>query len=278
VRLAILSDVHANLEALQATLRDISAQSIDRVVCLGDIVGYNASPAECVALVRALDPICVAGNHDRAVAGLIATEGFEPDAVRAIRWTRERLDAGTLQFLGGLPLLAVADADLVAVHGALLPGGEGCDRTRLTNDVRRLRSFQALAAHPSGARVCAFGHTHRLGVYEWRAGESEVRTCAGDEVPLREDAYYLVNPGTVGHPKRGMDERASYLVLDTARRVVSVRRVEYDRAASLAKTRAAGLLAAGRSIVPDALRVALYRAFRRARRWANEKRPRRDAP
>src|SRR4051812_9332739 len=106
MRLAILSDIHANLEALQAVLRDISVQSVDRVVCLGDIVGYNTNPAECVALLRELDPLCIAGNHDRAVSGQITTEGFSGTAARAVAWTRRQLSADIIDFLGGLPLRA----------------------------------------------------------------------------------------------------------------------------------------------------------------------------
>ena len=78
MKLAIISDIHANLEALQATLQQISAQTVDRIVCLGDIVGYNANPEECISLLRELDVLSIAGNHDRAVTGQITTEGSHP--------------------------------------------------------------------------------------------------------------------------------------------------------------------------------------------------------
>ena len=99
VRLALVSDVHANLEALQATLADIAAQAADRVVCLGDIVGYNTRPAECIALIRDGKVLCVAGNHDLAVSGRITTKNFSATAARAAAWTRQRLTGDELAFL-----------------------------------------------------------------------------------------------------------------------------------------------------------------------------------
>jgi predicted phosphodiesterase len=255
VKIAILSDIHANLEALRATLDDISAQEVDRVVCLGDIVGYNANPAECVALLRALEPLCVAGNHDRAVTGQITTERFSATAAHAVAWTCEQLAPDDLHFLAGLPLEANLEDRLVAVHGALLATG-GCERTYLVSDEQRRRSFEALARHPSNARICAYGHTHRLGVFELRAGL--VRACAGDRIDLHEDAYYLINPGTVGQPRRTSDRRATYVVLDTARRSVAVRRVEYDASVPAAKTRRAGL-------APRSLQIRT--SIRAAMRW-----------
>jgi predicted phosphodiesterase len=254
MRLAILSDIHANLEALRAVVREIRADAVDRVVCLGDIVGYNADPAECVARLLQLDPVCVAGNHDRAVTGQITTEGFSRTAARAVAWTRGRLPAEALDLLAGLPLRATVGGELVAVHGALHPE-TGCETVRLDNDERRRLSFDALAAHPSGARVCAFGHTHRLGVYELSDGA--IRSHVGDEVALRDDACYLVNPGTVGEP-RSAERRATYMVLDTARRVVTVRRVPYDAAATARKTSRAGLLPRF-SFVPAPIRASLKR-------------------
>ncbi len=239
MRLAIISDVHANLEALQATLQAISGQNVDRIVFLGDVVGYNADPADCVALIQEADALCVGGNHDRAVAGVITTEGFSTDAAALVEWTRTRLSADVLDFLAKLPLQTSVENHLVAVHGALLPHG-GCELTRLNRKERRRTSFEALALHASGARVCAFGHMHRVEIYEFRDGVE--RVLSGDEITLRDDAYYLVNPGTVGQPRGANDRRATYLVFDTARQVLTVHRVAYDFALPIAKACRAGLL------------------------------------
>jgi predicted phosphodiesterase len=252
MKLAIISDIHANLEALQATLQDISAQTVDRIVCLGDIVGYNANPAECISLLRESDVLCIAGNHDRAVTGQITTEGFSHTAARAIAWTRQQLNSDAIEFLAGLPLKLRIDDHLVMVHGALHPES-GCEMVRLVDDDLRRLSFKALATDPSGAHVCAFGNTHRVGIFELR--NDEIRARTGEEVFLREDAYYLINPGTVGRPHT-TDRRATYFLFDVACQAIAVQRVAYDASASRAKSRAAGLLDRS-SFLPSSIRTPL---------------------
>jgi predicted phosphodiesterase len=224
VRLALISDIHANLGALDATLADIARQSVDRIVCLGDIVGYNRDAAECIDLVRQANCICVAGNHDLAVCGRITTEHFSKAAARAAEWTRRQLSQDDLDFLAGLPVKTVIEGHLVAVHGALHPD-ENCESVRLDNDDNRLLSFIALMSHSSGARICAFGHTHRAVVYEWGYDRAIVRP--EKDVQLDDNAFYLINPGTIGEP-RAFDRRASYMVLDLARGNAELHYVEYD--------------------------------------------------
>ena len=224
MRLALISDIHANLEALTATLDDIAAHEVDRIVCLGDIVGYNTRPRECIALLRAAGAVCVAGNHDRAVSGQITTETFSATAARGVDWTRKHLRADDIAFLASLPLKANIDGKLLAVHGALHPD-VGCETVRLDTEARRALSMAALISHPSGARICAFGHTHELAIYEFRSGKT---VALPDEVmQLRRDSYYLINPGAVGAP-RGADPHATYMLLDLAQRTLSARRVDYD--------------------------------------------------
>ena len=259
MKLAIISDVHANAEALRATLSEISRLAVNRIVCLGDIVGYNADPGACITLLRQAGALCVAGNHDRAVTGQITTDGFPHTAARAVAWTRSRLDAEALDFLRGLPLTISIPDTLVGVHGALHPE-RGQELVRLeTDDLRRL-SFAALMRHPSGARICAFGHTHRLGIFELENGTLRERTR--DRVDLRPGAYYLINPGSVGQ-SRTADRRASFLVLDTDHRAVTVHRVAYDAEAALEKTRRAGLLPAF-SFLPAPVRDSLRWSVRAA--------------
>jgi|SRR5579884_3738963 len=234
MRLALLSDIHANAAALQATLADIALQTVDRIVCLGDIVGYNKDAAACIAMVREADCLCVAGNHDLAVCGRITTRGFSAAAARSVAWTRRMLSAADLDYLSRLPLTAAVGGQLVAVHGALHPQ-TGRESVRLDNDDRRLLSLIALMAHPSGARICAFGHTHRVGVYEWCDDRIAVRRAEA-EMQLRDDAYYLINPGTVGEP-RLTERRATYMVLDLARRTVALRYVDYGGSRAIAAQR-----------------------------------------
>ena len=258
MKIALISDIHANLEALQATLDAIRAEGVERIVCLGDIVGYNTDAAACIALLRQAGAVCIAGNHDRAVTGAIGTEGFSGPAARAVGWTRRRLDEESHAFLSGLPLTAVVDGALVAVHGALHPE-EGKELVRLDDDAKRALSLQALAGHASGVRVCAFGHTHRAGLWEWRDGT--VRSIPLDDgATLRPDAVYLLNPGTVGEP-RGTDQRACFTCFDTTAGRVTLHRAAYARRATLAKTRRAGL-APRFAAVPAPLRMKLIGILR----------------
>ncbi|MGF7210023.1 putative phosphodiesterase [Skermanella aerolata] len=255
--IAVISDIHANLEALEAVLAEIRRERIGTIVCLGDIVGYNADPSECIRRLRNAEAVCIAGNHDRAVTGQITTEGFNPLAARAVDWTRDRLTPDELNWLAALPLKTVIDDRLVAVHGALHPD-VGCELVRLNTDEKRLLSFQALAAHPSGVRICAFGHTHRIGVYEMRDGA--VTAHEDRTVRLRDDSFYLVNPGTVGQP-RTSDRRPSYLVLDPDAGTIGLRRVRYDASKALTKTRKAGL-APRFSRLPEPIRTPLRRVYK----------------
>ncbi len=256
MKLALISDIYANLQALQATLANIESRSVDRIVCLGDIVGYSAAPAECIALIRRVDALCVAGDHDLAVCGRITTRTLSSDAARAVAWARERLTREELRFLASLPLRANIHHKLLAVHGALHAQSD-CATVRLDNDQRRLQSLHALAADPSGARICAFGHTHRVGIFEFRNGR--VTSLQEEHVRLHDDGYYLINPGTVGQP-RSFDRRASYMVFDLAQRTLTLHRVSYDGSARLAAARKAGRAPAF-AFIPAPVRGAFAAAF-----------------
>jgi predicted phosphodiesterase len=238
MRLALISDIHANFEALEATFYDIAERSIDRIVCLGDIVGYNSDAAACIALIRGADCVCVAGNHDLAVCGRITTRKFPSAAARAVARTRQQLSADDLDFLESLPLKANIGNRVIAVHGALHPEAD-CANVRLDTDKQRQMSFEALMIHPSGARICAYGHTHHAGVYEMRA--DRVAMHADAHVSLRDDAYYLINPGTIGEP-RSAERRATYMILDLERRTVTTRYVDYQASAAFVATHRPGLV------------------------------------
>lgn len=261
MKYAVISDIHANLPALAAVLDAAAAARADRIVCLGDISGYHTQTAACVRLLQEAGALCVAGNHDRAVIGALGNEGFNRQAQRAVAWIRERLEDPARDFLAALPLKRSVDGVMVAVHGALHPQ-VGCEWVRLDDDTKRALSLDALVIHPGGARVCAFGHTHRPGVWERRAGE--IRRLVGGTVTLRPDAWYLVNPGSVGEP-RDEDPRASFLVFDSVACSIRFERVAYDRASVLAKSREAGLIPPQRlAWMPQPQRVWLKQ---RLRRW-----------
>jgi diadenosine tetraphosphatase ApaH/serine/threonine PP2A family protein phosphatase len=229
VRYAILSDIHANLEALQAVLADAGPRT-DALLCLGDVVGYGADPVACIETVAARAQTLVGGNHEHAVAGLIDLVWFNVHARAAAEWTRERLDDDHRAYLASLPLVTqVGDATLV--HASpdrpddweyLLTAQDGFD------------AFSAFAT-----RLCFVGHSHLAGA--WSLGSSGPEHRAGAvELELERGRRYLVNVGSVGQP-RDRDPRASYAIWDAERGTVSIRRVVYDVAGAREKILRGGL-------------------------------------
>jgi predicted phosphodiesterase len=235
MKYAVLSDVHANLEALDAVLAAARAAGVDRVVCLGDLTGYHADPNACIDRLREEGVLCVAGNHDRVATGAEDAVHFTGTARRAILWTRGQLTRERRRFLAGLPLTSVVDGQILLFHAALHPVVN--TSVYLTTRERVARTFEVFLR--SGLRLAFFGHTHHPLAYARRDGALRVHTAP--DLPLDPGAYYLVNPGSVGQ-SRDADPRASFLLADTERRSVRFCRVEYDRAACMAKAARAGLL------------------------------------
>jgi predicted phosphodiesterase len=167
-----------------------------------------------------------------------------------------------LDFLAQLPSELYVPPSLAAVHGAL-HSPEQRETLYLNSEERRRLTFEALAVHASGARFCAFGHTHLLGIFAYRDGRE--LAYEGDEIALRADTLYLFNPGSVGQP-RTAERRATFMVLDVARHTIAVRRVDYDAEAAFAKTRRAGLLPS--SVIRFAPFRTVLRSVRRSvARW-----------
>ena len=222
MRIMILSDVHANLAALEAVLREASAHGTpDAFWCLGDSVGYGPQPAECVARLKELGALWVAGNHERAATGAIGTEEFNPDAAAAAIWTKGRLSEQARAFLDTLPETTV-DGDFTLVHGTLRwPIWE------------YLYSHEVALAHLTLQRTpfSLVGHTHvPLLVMEDGAspqGCELYRLDDGEEVQLNRERKLIINPGSVGQPRDG-DPRAAYAIYDAERESVVLHRVEYD--------------------------------------------------
>jgi diadenosine tetraphosphatase ApaH/serine/threonine PP2A family protein phosphatase len=229
VRYAIVSDIHGNLEALQAVLADASGRT-DAALCLGDLIGYGADPVACLELLASRATALVAGNHEYAVAGLLDLAWFNRYARAAAEWTRGQLDADHRAYLASLPLTAeIEDATLVHASPArpaeweyLMSAQDGYD------------AFGAFAT-----RLCFVGHSHLPGV--WSLGSSGPHHQRGAvDVTLEAGRRYIVNVGSVGQP-RDRDPRASYAVWDVPSRRITIRRVRYDIAATRAKIREAGL-------------------------------------
>jgi predicted phosphodiesterase len=237
MRYLIFSDIHGNLEALEAVLRDTKKKKIEHYLFLGDLVGYGASPNEVIQQVQALGPLSlVRGNHDKAVAGLDSIQTFNPIAAAGIEWTRKSLNKRYLRFLGSLAKSPLIVHDTITIcHGA--PFDE---------DYYIFGEFDAAEAFDYiSTPVCFFGHTHFPFVYVAREEmvEGTFIEKFPAEIKLEKGARYLINPGSVGQP-RDRDPRASYAIYDSKNNRLKFNRVEYNIAESQRKILATDLPAA----------------------------------
>lgn len=232
MRTAFISDIHANLDALETVLADIAGQSIDRIVCLGDIVGYGPNPNECVARVREVAEVTVVGNHDYAALGRIDTLGFNEYARAAADWTAAALDPDSVSYLESLPLDTVLDG-VRLVHASPL------DPERWTYILSYQEAKRQFGAFPEP--VCFIGHSHLPIVVELHDEEIRAIPFAPDApVRLHKDRQYLVNVGSVGQP-RDRDPRCGYAWYDDEIGATLLRRLEYPVKAVQDKILAAGL-------------------------------------
>lgn len=215
MRFAIFGDIHANLHALQAVLTDAQTQSCTHYVCMGDIVGYNAFPHECLDIVRKLDCPVIKGNHDEQASMLGSQEGFNPLAEEAMNWTREQISDADKDWLRTLRLQRQV-RDFTIVHATLdTPHKWGYVFNQL--DAAASFSYQHTP-------VCFIGHTHTPKAY---VRDGSVRTVALDVLSLQPGKKYLVNVGSVGQPRDG-DWRAAYCIYDTESHEIALRRLDYD--------------------------------------------------
>jgi predicted phosphodiesterase len=233
MRYAVVSDVHANLEALEAVLAAIDVERVDAILCTGDVVGYGASPNECARMLAAAGAKCVVGNHDRAALGLRDTANFGRKAREAMAWTQRLLGGAAHDWLAQLPLVRKVSPEILLFHAALHP--QPNDDLHLSSLPRLEKSLRALRGGGYGAWLGLFGHTHHAGV--WRARGGAFGPASGELVKLDEGAHYLINAGSVGQSRDG-DPRASFAILDLGEGVVQFRRVPYDTTLALAKVAA----------------------------------------
>jgi predicted phosphodiesterase len=234
MRVLVVSDIHANLTALEAVLVDAARTGYDVVWCLGDTVGYGPEPNECVATVRRLRALTVVGNHDWAAVGRMDIDDFNPEARRAVLWTREQLTLENLSWLSNLPDKPVTEGKFTLTHGS--PRDPVWEYILFPSTaVANLEHFKT--------PFCLVGHTHVPALFLWREGDSSARALSpppGQAIPLGGDARIILNPGSVGQP-RDNDPRASYAILDTDKAIWQVRRVSYPFEITQAHMRAAGL-------------------------------------
>lgn len=228
--IAIISDIHANLPALEAVLADIKSQSIRELLCLGDVVGYGAQPAECIELLRAHEKILtiLRGNHDAYAASENDPPDVSPETLAGIRWTRSHLSREHRDWLGALPL-TWQGSDCEAVHASLHHPEEW-------GYVLDVSQAAAHFAH-QGQRVCFIGHSHQPKMFV--EGDDRALDITSLE-SIRPDRKQVINVGSVGQP-RDKDERACYLIYRRDRQDVWWRRVAYDISTAQSAIVAAGL-------------------------------------
>lgn len=233
MRITIVTDIHSNLEALQAVLRHAEGQkALDALWCLGDVVGYGPDPNPCIQLLSSYSPICLMGNHDLAAIGQLDTTDFNADAAAAARWTSGQLGEDERRYLEALPQVIV-EGDFTLVHGTLRwPVWE------------YLFSVESATAHLKRQQTPfgLVGHTHiPMLVKEVKDSEACDLSYLGDGAAVHlGDERLVINPGGTGQPRDG-DPRASYAVYDKDGATLTIHRVEYDIGATQKKMAAAGL-------------------------------------
>jgi len=239
VRILLISDIHANLEALQACME--AAPAHDRVFNLGDIVGYGANPNEVTDCSRKLGTVLVRGNHDKACTGLISLDDFNPVAGLAVLWTREQLSDENLEWLRALPQGPVTPVEgLQCVHGS--------PRDEDEYVLMRREAYSILSR--VNIPVTFFGHTHVQGGFwiddkneQEGAIEMQYSSPTGKQqmrLQLSPTGKYLINPGSIGQP-RDNDPRAAFALYDTEEQTVTFHRVPYDIKRAQEKIFSAGL-------------------------------------
>ncbi len=219
MRIAVLSDIHANLPALEAVRADLT--NIDQVWVLGDIVGYGPQPNEVITTLQEMGARSVLGNHDGAAIGGVDVAYFNPDARRAIEWTATVVDDNSRSYLATLPEVR-RDGDLTAVHGS--------PRDPIWEYITSRGVAEANFDH-FDTRLCLFGHTHVPIVYRGADGGVEVVPGLPGEIVRLDEARAMLNPGSVGQPRDGLPD-AAYAVLELASgagpAVMTFHRVRYD--------------------------------------------------
>ncbi len=235
MRYLIISDIHANWEALEAVIEAADHDGFDRIVCCGDLVGYGADPNAVVDWFRASVPHTIRGNHDKVAVGLADLDWFNDSAQKAAIWTDQQLTQENRDYLCELPSGPRVVEGFSLVHGS--PADE--DEYIVTEE-------EALSvAHAVLTTVTFFGHTHLQGGFQYarrRAYEVHAPDAISTRRELRLDLddFYLLNPGSVGQP-RDHDPRAAWAIYEPEERLVVFRRCSYDIAAAAGKIKRAGL-------------------------------------
>jgi diadenosine tetraphosphatase ApaH/serine/threonine PP2A family protein phosphatase len=235
MRLAVIADIHSNLEALESVLACIDQEGVEAILNLGDLVGYNASPNECLELLRGYNVRSLAGNHDLALFDPERAQHFNIIAYQALMWCREQIHPEFLEFLRGLPLLQEEPGTFLACHGT--PASPDTYISYHFQGKRVLKHLLRLA----NIRVCFFGHTHRRALwYRDIRGKVALRPISYGKMRLSPEEHYLINPGSVGQPRDGNPD-AAYAIFDDEEFSIDFKSAPYDIGGAQRRILAAGL-------------------------------------
>ncbi|MFH0826693.1 MAG: metallophosphoesterase family protein [Candidatus Omnitrophota bacterium] len=230
MRYGIFSDVHSNLEALDAVIDAFKKEDINTYLCAGDLVGYAANPNECIERVLGLKPVIVAGNHDGGAVHLFPSDYFNQWAAVALSWTARCLTEKNKSLLLSLKLV-YKNEDLTLVHGTL---NDPADFHYLVDSSDAQASFRLLTTD-----VCFIGHTHRPGLFS-KDAQVHVRYQEDSFLRMAPGHKYIVNVGSVGQPRDG-SPLASYCIYDSQKKEIMIKRLDYDRETAKRKIEDAGL-------------------------------------
>ncbi|MBD3346198.1 MAG: metallophosphoesterase [Chitinivibrionales bacterium] len=218
MRYAIISDIHGNLEALEAVIRDIDERSVDKVICLGDIVGYYPDPNDCVDLVKKRSDLCLAGNHDYAAIGRVDTRTFTYYAYAAMEWTKRNISSESKKHLSSLQLTAQVD-NMFCTHSSPSTR-EQWAYVFPDSELAVFEAFNSLVC-----RLNFIGHTHWPSIMLQE--QDKIILHSTHSIKLDASHFYLINVGSVGQP-RDFDPRSCYALYDSDEQHVSLIRVRYD--------------------------------------------------
>jgi len=231
MRLAIISDIHGNLEAFRQVLKDMDASSLDDVVCLGDNIGYGPDPEEVVRLLRRRNIACIMGNHELAAMDEACLMKMNPSARRSLSLTKDLISKKTLDYIKALP-------PSMAFHGSLCVHGYPPESVTTylfqVSETELRKSFLAMKE-----KICFVGHTHDLNIISFDGHNVTWNRLGQGVVSLDKDLQYMVNVGSIGQPRDG-NNHAKYVIWDTASRTIEVRFIAYDIAATADKILALG--------------------------------------
>ncbi len=232
-RVGIISDIHSNLEALDAALKWLDSQSVEDVVCLGDVVGYGPNPNECCDLVRRVSSVTLLGNHDAAVIGAMSTEFYRDAARHAIQWTRRQLSSTHLEWLYRLPYTHRRPDDGIAFcHSAPISPSNYFYVVFKDDAQAHFRVLDRLAS------LSLFGHSHLIRAFALAGGKATETDIA--KVKWTDGTKFLVSVGSVGQP-RDRDPRGAVSFVDLDNGTIQMHRFEYDKGKTARKIVQAGL-------------------------------------